>query len=102
MREISSLMSHGMRSSPEDFFGNLNRDILGPPDDGRITIPNDSDEEDEVSGEKAIDVEVVPSSTTRSPTPTASAGDADGTYKSNTPDWATDGCSSSGDEVGLP
>jgi hypothetical protein len=55
-----------------------------------------------VREEKAADVEATPSSTVRSPASTASANDADGTYKSNTPDQATDGCSSGGDEVGLP
>jgi hypothetical protein len=47
MMEISSLMSHGMRSSPED-FGDLNRDVLGSPGDVKIIILSDSDEEEEV------------------------------------------------------
>jgi hypothetical protein len=29
------------------FFGDLNRDILGPPGDGKIIIINDSDDDDE-------------------------------------------------------
>jgi hypothetical protein len=79
-------------------FDDLNRDVLGPLGDRKIIILSDSDEEDEVHEEKAVDVEDVPSSTVRSPASTATA---DGTYKSNTPDRATSGCSSSGDEVGL-
>jgi hypothetical protein len=81
-------------------FDDLNRDVLGPLGDSKIIILSDSDEEDEVHEEKAVDVEDVPSSTVRSPASTATAT-ADGTYKSNTPDRATGGCSSSGDEVGL-
>jgi hypothetical protein len=83
-------------------FDDLNRDVLGPLGDRKIIILSDSDEEDEVHEEKAVDVEDVPSSTVRSLASTATAtATADGTYKSNTPDRATGGCSSSGDEVGL-
>jgi hypothetical protein len=32
-------------------FGNLNRDILGPPDDGKIIIIDDSDDDDEAQEE---------------------------------------------------
>jgi hypothetical protein len=78
MKEISSLMSRGMRHSPEGFFGNLNRD-------GKIIILSDSDEEEEVREEKATDAEATPSSTVRSRASTTSMDDADGTYKSNTP-----------------
>jgi hypothetical protein len=53
-------------------FGDLNRDFLGLPDDGKIIIISDSDEEEEVHEEKTADVEVVPSSAARSPAPTAS------------------------------
>jgi hypothetical protein len=83
-------------------FGDLNHDVLGPPSDRKIIILNDSDEEDEVRDEKAVDAEAMPSSVVRSPVSTASAEDTDGTYKSNTPDRATGGCSSDGDEAGLP
>jgi hypothetical protein len=97
MREISSLMSRGMRSSLEDFFCDLNRDVLGPLGDGKIIILSDSNEEEEVCEKNAADVEGAPSSTIRSPASTASVDGADGTYKSNTPDRATGGCSSGGD-----
>jgi hypothetical protein len=83
MSEISSLMSHEMMSS-------------------LIIILSDSDEEGEISKEKVVDAEAAPSSIARSPAPTASIDDADGTYKSNTPDQATTGYSSGGDEAGLP
>jgi hypothetical protein len=85
-------------------FGNLNRDVLGPPGDGKITILSDSDEEEEeeVREEKAVDAEATPSSVVRSPASTASAADVDGTYKCNTLDRATCGCSNDGDKAGLP
>jgi hypothetical protein len=82
-------------------FGDLNRDVLGPPDDGKIIVLSDSDEEEEVHEEKATDTEATPSSDVRSPASTASIGDADGTNKSNTPDQATCGCSNGGDESDL-
>jgi hypothetical protein len=77
------------------FFGDLNRDVLGPPGDSKIIILSDSDEEEEVREEK-------PAYAKRSPAPTASVDDTDGTYKSNTPDRVIGGCSSSGDKAGLP
>jgi hypothetical protein len=83
-------------------FGDLNRNVLGPLGDGKIIILRDSDEEEEVHEEKATDAEVMPSSIVRSLASTASTNDVDGTYKSNTPDRATSGCSSGGDEAGLP
>jgi hypothetical protein len=83
-------------------FGDLNRDVIGPPDDDKIIIISDSDEEGEVHEEKAVDAEAAPSSAARSPVPTASTDDADGTYKSNTLNRAADGCSSGGGEAGLP
>jgi hypothetical protein len=83
-------------------FGDLNWDVLGPPGDGKIIILSDSNEEEEVYEEKATGVEAAPSSATRSLTPTASADDTDGTYKSNTPDQATCGCNIDGDKADLP
>jgi hypothetical protein len=81
-------------------FNDLKRDILGLPGDDTIIILSDSDEEMEVCEEKAVDVAL--SSAARSPTPTASVDDADGTYKSNTHDRATNDRSSGRDEAGLP
>jgi hypothetical protein len=78
-------------------FCDLNRDVPGPLGDGKIIILSDSNEEEEVCEENAADVEAAPSSTIRSPASTASVYGADGTYKSNTPDRTTGGCSSGGD-----
>jgi hypothetical protein len=83
-------------------YGDLNCDVVGPPNDGKIIILSDSDEEEGMREENATDVKAAPSSVVRSLASTASANDADGTYKSNAPDWATSGCSSGGDKVGLP
>jgi hypothetical protein len=83
-------------------FGDLNRDVLGLPSDAKIIILSDFDEEEEVRKEKAADAEATPSSTARSRPSTTFVGDADGTYKSNTLDRATSGCSSGGDKAGLP
>jgi hypothetical protein len=46
----------------EDFawrlFDDLNHDLLGPPDDGMVTIISDSDEEAEAREEDVTDVNV--------------------------------------------
>jgi hypothetical protein len=83
-------------------FGDLNHDFLGPLDDGKIIILNDSDEEEEVHEEKAADVEVAPSSAARSPPPITSTIDTDGIDKGNTPDRVIGSSSSGGDEADLP
>jgi hypothetical protein len=54
-------------------FGDLNRDILGPPGDGKVIILDDSDEEKEVPDEKMVGTELVASSTAINPASTASA-----------------------------
>jgi hypothetical protein len=56
-------------------FGELNRAVLGPPDDGKIIVPSDSDE-DEVHEEKITGAEDVSASAAVNPASTASA-DAD-------------------------
>jgi hypothetical protein len=38
-------------------FGDLNRDILGPPDDGKIIIIDDSDNDDEAQEEGTTDID---------------------------------------------
>jgi hypothetical protein len=73
MRKVSSLILHMMRR----LFGDLNCDILGPPDDDNITILNDSDKEEEVREDDAAAAEATPSFATGIPTSTASAADAD-------------------------
>jgi hypothetical protein len=54
-------------------FGDLNRDILGPPSDGKVIILDDSDEEKEVPDEKMVGTELVASSAAINPASTASA-----------------------------
>jgi hypothetical protein len=38
-------------------FGNLNRDILRPPSDGKIIVLDDSDDDGEAQEEKTADIE---------------------------------------------
>jgi hypothetical protein len=84
-------------------FDDLNRDILGPPGDGKIIILSDSNkEEEEVREEDAADAEAVPSFAVRSTTPTASVDDADDADKGDSLDRAIGGSSRSEDEAGLP
>jgi hypothetical protein len=80
-------------------FGDLNRNILGPPGDGKIIVLSDSDDEDEVHEDVVVNVEAAPPSAVNSPvTPaSASASDAD-----ETPDGVQDDSSDGGDEAGSP
>jgi hypothetical protein len=75
-------------------FGDLNRDILGPPSDGKIIILSDSDDEDEAHEDVTVNAEAAPPSVVNSPvTPV----DAD-----ETPDGVQDDNSDGGDEAGSP
>jgi hypothetical protein len=48
-------------------FGDLNREVLEPPDDGKVIIFSDSDEEEEEAREEdTTDVEATPSSAIKS------------------------------------
>jgi hypothetical protein len=67
-----------MRSSPKKLFSNLNNELFGPLGDGNIIILNDSDEEEEVHAEEAIDAEVIPPSAKDSSAPTADADASEG------------------------
>jgi hypothetical protein len=78
-------------------FGDLNRDILRPPGDGKIIILSDSDDEDEAHEDVAINTEAAPPSAVNSPVTPASASDAD-----ETPDGVQDDSSDGGDEAGSP
>jgi hypothetical protein len=102
-------------SRDEDFarrlFGDLNRDVLRPPSDGKVIILSDSnDEEEEMREEDVADAEAAPSSVARSPVPTASAIDVDeapnGVQDDNsdgcTPGREIGGNSSGGDKAGSP
>jgi hypothetical protein len=92
-----------------NFFGNLNRGLLGPPGDSNIIILNDCDEEEEMHGDDHADAEAMPSSTKNSLTPTVSAVDdndahdevPDDSNGSGTPDQVQGGSSDGGDEAGL-
>jgi hypothetical protein len=78
-------------------FSDLNRDILGPPGDGKIIVLSDSDDEDEVHEDATVNVEAAPPSAVNSPVTPTSASDAD-----ETPDGMQDDSSDGGDEAGSP
>jgi hypothetical protein len=91
-------------------FDGLNRDILGPPSDGKVIILSNSDEEEEVREEIAANTNVAPSATVKSSAPTASATDAnedpkrmqDDNSDGLAPDHEIGNSGSDGDEVGSP
>jgi hypothetical protein len=68
-------------------FGELNRVVLGPPDDDKIIVLSDSDEE-EVRKEKTIDIETAAASSAVNPTSTAftNANDAPAGVKNDNSD----------------
>jgi hypothetical protein len=78
-------------------FDDLNRDILGPPGDGKVIIRSDSDDEDEAHEDAAVNAEAAPPSVVNSPVTPASASDADETL-----DGVQDDSSDGGDEAGSP
>jgi hypothetical protein len=78
-------------------FGDLNHDILGPPDDGKIIVLSDSDDEDETHEDVAVNAEAAPPSAANSTDSPTSAPDAD-----DTPDGAPYDNADDGDETGLP
>jgi hypothetical protein len=90
-------------------FGDLKRDILRPPGDGKVIILSDSDEE-EAHEETATDTEAAPSIAVKSLAPTASFTYADedlGKMEDDNsdglaPDRDMGKSSSGGDEAGLP
>jgi hypothetical protein len=77
-------------------FGDLNHGVLEPPGDGKVIILSDSDKEEEVCEEYAVDAEAM-----RSPAPTASTDDVDDADKGRSPDWAIGGSSSGRDEANM-
>jgi hypothetical protein len=92
-------------------FGELNRDLLGLPGDGKVNVISDSDEEEEARVETITDVEATPSTVAgKSSTPASSAADADedsGKMQVDSSDDIAPGqdtCKSSGgtDEAGVP
>jgi hypothetical protein len=78
-------------------FGDLNRDILGPPGDGKIIVISDSDDEDETHEDAAINAEAAPPSAANSAHSPTSASDVD-----ETPDGVSDDNVDGGDEAGSP
>jgi hypothetical protein len=102
----SSLDEEGLihdTSRDEEFarrlFGDLNCGVLGSPDDNKVIILIDSDEEEEVCEEDIVNAKNVASSTVKSLAPTAFADDIN---KGRSLDRAIGGSSSGGDEAGLP
>jgi hypothetical protein len=99
MRKISSLK----------LFSDLNHELLGLPNKGKVIILSDFDEE-EVHEEEIIDTEVTPSSAVKSPTPTASITDTDDAPEGvqddskdgRAPDGAQGGSNSGRHEASLP
>jgi hypothetical protein len=69
--------SHDVKLTKK-LFGDLNRDILRPPSDGKIIVLDDSDEENEAQEEKNTGIESMAASASTDPTSSAptSADDA--------------------------
>jgi hypothetical protein len=88
-------------SQDEEFarkvFGDLNRDILGPPGDGKIIVLNDSNDDDETHEDTVVNAEAAPPSAANSADSPTSALDAD-----ETPDGVSDDNADGGDEAGSP
>jgi hypothetical protein len=90
-------------------FGDLNRDVLGPPGDGKIVILSYSDgEEEEVREEKTTDTKDVTTSAAVNPASTASVdvNDAPTRVKNDNsddrrPDQEADGSNGSEDDARL-
>jgi hypothetical protein len=78
-------------------FGDLNRDILGPPDDDKIIVISDSDDDDETHEDAAVNAEATPPSPANSADSPTSASDVD-----ETPDGVSDDNADGGDEAGSP
>jgi hypothetical protein len=78
-------------------FGDLNRDILGPPGDGKIIVISDSVDEDETHEGTVVNVEAAPPSAANSTDSPTSAPDAD-----ETPDGVSDDNADGGDKAGSP
>jgi hypothetical protein len=78
-------------------FGDLNCDILGPPGDGKIIVISDSDDEDEMHEDAAVNAKAAPPSTANSTDSPTSASDAD-----ETPDGVSDDNADGGDKAGSP
>jgi hypothetical protein len=105
--DLITATSHNFEFT-QRLFGELNRVVLGLPDDGKIIILSDSDEE-EVRKEKITSTEDAAASAAVNPASTASAGTNDaraGAKNNNSDDQAPDqeasGNNGSGSDVGKP
>jgi hypothetical protein len=78
-------------------FGDFNRDILGPPGDGKIIVISDSDDEDETHEDATVNAEAAPPSAANSADSPTFASDVD-----KTPDGVSDDNADGGDEAGSP
>jgi hypothetical protein len=78
-------------------FGDLNRDILGSPDDGKIIVISDSDDDDDTHEDAVVNAEAAPPSATNSTDSPISASDVD-----ETPDGVSDDNADGVDEAGSP
>jgi hypothetical protein len=78
-------------------FGDLNRDILGPPGDGKIIIINDSDDEAQEEGTTDIDPTAGPASAADAP-----AGSSVANSDDQGSEQEVDGGSDSGCSTGAP
>jgi hypothetical protein len=98
---LSSGEEDSVTSWDEEFarklFGDLNRDILGPPSDGKIIVISDSDDDDETHEDAAVNTEVDPPSAANSTDSPTSASDVD-----ETPDGVSDDNADGADEAGSP
>jgi hypothetical protein len=91
-------------------FGKLNRDFLGLPSDGKVTILSDSDKEEDVCEETVANAEAACSAVVKSSTLAPSAADADedpGKMQADNsvdlaPGQDTDKSNGGGDKVGSP
>jgi hypothetical protein len=94
----------------QHLYGELNRALLGPPDDGKIIILNDSDKEkEEVHEEKSTGVEDAATSATVNLASTASTDDAVAPVRAKNdngddqgPDQETGGGDDGRDDAGEP
>jgi hypothetical protein len=78
-------------------FGDLNRDILGSPGDGKIIVISDSDDEDETHEDAVVNAEAAPPSAANSVDSPTSASDVD-----ETPDGVSDDNADGGDKASSP
>jgi hypothetical protein len=78
-------------------FGDLNRDILRPPSDGKIIIINDSDDEAQEEGTTDIDPTAGPASAADAP-----AGSSVANSDDQGSEQEVDGGSDSGRSTGAP